>query len=64
MLKKCTCSISNYKIEPETIAPPTDMSYNIIFEIVKQNQEFKELLIEQNKENQKLQQQLPTVNEI
>ena len=55
--KKC-CSISNYKIEPETIAPPTDMSYNIIFEIVKQNQEFKELLIEQNKENQKLQQQL------
>jgi hypothetical protein len=35
-----------------------DMSYNIILEIVKQNQEFKELLIEQNKENQKLQQQL------
>jgi hypothetical protein len=35
-----------------------DMSYNIILEIVKQNQEFKELLIEQNKENHKLQQQL------
>ena len=42
-----------------------DMSYNLILEIVKQNQEFKELLIEQNellieqnKENQKLQQQI------
>jgi hypothetical protein len=37
---------------------PLDMSYNLILEIVKQNQEFKELLIEQNKENQKLQQQI------
>jgi len=46
--------------EPTTTEnlPPLDMSYNIILEIVKQNQEFKELLIEQNKENQKLQQQL------
>jgi len=35
-----------------------DMSYNIILEIVKQNQEFKEILMEQSKENQKLQQQL------
>lgn len=43
--------------EPSSI-PVMDMSYNIILEIVKQNQEFKELLIEQNKENQKLQQQL------
>ena len=41
-----------------TTNPPIDMSYNVILEIVKQNQEFKELLIEQNKENQKLQQQL------
>jgi hypothetical protein len=42
-----------------------DMSQNIIFELLKQNNEFKELLVEQNKqmiekntENQKLQQQL------
>jgi len=42
-----------------------DMSYNIILEIVKQNQEFKEIIMEQHKhmietniENQKLQQQL------
>jgi hypothetical protein len=48
------CNIQEQIIQPLT----TDMSYNIIFEIVKQNQEFKELLIEQNKENQKLQQQL------
>ena len=52
--KSCT-SQEPTKIE---IAPSLDMSYNIILEIVKQNQEFKELLIEQNKENQKLQQQL------
>jgi len=38
--------------------PVIDMSYNIILEIVKQNQEFKEILMEQSKENQKLQQQL------
>jgi hypothetical protein len=55
--KKCS-AISNYKMEPETITQPVDMSYNIILEIVKQNQEFKELLIEQNKENKKLQQRL------
>jgi hypothetical protein len=47
----------NFQEEPSSI-PVMDMSYNIILEIVKQNQEFKELLIEQNKENQKLQQQL------
>jgi hypothetical protein len=35
-----------------------DISYNIILEVIKQNQEFKELLIEQSKENKKLQQQL------
>jgi hypothetical protein len=53
---KKTC---NEQEPATTINPlPIDMSYNIILEIVKQNQEFKELLIEQNKENQKLQQQL------
>jgi hypothetical protein len=31
-------------------AIPIDMSYNIILEIVKQNQEFKELIFEQNKQ--------------
>jgi len=31
-------------------ALPIDMSYNIILEIVKQNQEFKELIFEQNKQ--------------
>ena len=51
---KKNCNIQEQIIQP----PPTDMSYNIILEIVKQNQEFKELLIEQNKENQKLQQRL------
>ena len=51
---KKNCNIQDQIIQP----PPTDMSYNIILEIVKQNQEFKELLIEQNKENQKLQQRL------
>jgi hypothetical protein len=51
---KKNCNIQEQIIQP----PPTDVSYNIILEIVKQNQEFKELLIEQNKENQKLQQQL------
>jgi hypothetical protein len=35
-----------------------NFSPNMILEIVKQNQEFKELLIEQNKENAKLQKQL------
>lgn len=49
-------------MQPQII---NDMSYNIILEIVKQNQEFKELIIEQHKymvetnnENKKLQQQL------
>ena len=59
---KKTCSDQ----EPTTTNTiPIDMSYNLILEIVKQNQEFKELLIEQNellieqnKENQKLQQQI------
>jgi hypothetical protein len=49
--------VCSYQEEPLNI-PVMDMSYNIILEIVKQNQEFKELLIEQNKENQKLQQQI------
>ena len=38
--------------------PNSDVSLNVILEIVKQNQEFKEILIEQNKENKKLQEQL------
>ena len=51
--KTCNCQ------EPVTTNTiQLDMSYNLILEIVKQNQEFKELLIEQNKENQKLQQQI------
>uniref|UniRef100_A0A6C0B122 C2H2-type domain-containing protein n=1 Tax=viral metagenome TaxID=1070528 RepID=A0A6C0B122_9ZZZZ len=35
-----------------------NLSPNMLLEIVKQNQEFKELLVEQNKENAKLQKQL------
>jgi len=50
--------VCNFQDKSSTTTTPTDMSYNIILEIVKQNQEFKELLIEQNKENQKLQQRL------
>jgi hypothetical protein len=50
--KKCTSH------EDNSNTAIMDMSYNIILEIVKQNQEFKELIIEQNKENQKLQQRL------
>jgi hypothetical protein len=52
---KKTC---NAQEQVATNTMPLDMSYNLILEIVKQNQEFKELLIEQNKENQKLQQQI------
>jgi hypothetical protein len=56
--KKCkNAPKSAENIEPFNV-PVMDMSYNIILEILKQNQEFKELLIEQSKENQKLQQQL------
>jgi len=47
----------SFQEDPSSM-PVIDMSYNIILEIVKQNQEFKELLMEQSKENQKLQQQL------
>ena len=69
-----TCEICNKKYKDRTglwyhskkcLKPQSDISHNIILEIVKQNQEFKELLTEQNKqmgehmrENAKLQQQL------
>jgi len=60
---KKTCCSDQEPVTTNII--PLDMSYNLILEIVKQNQEFKELLIEQNellieqnKENQKLQQQI------
>ena len=53
--------VCNAKEDPMVL----DMSQNIIFELLKQNNEFKELLVEKNKqmiekntENQKLQQQL------
>jgi hypothetical protein len=49
--------VCSFQEDPSNM-PVIDMSYNIILEIVKQNQEFKELLMEQSKENQKLQQQL------
>lgn len=52
---KKTCTFIDDEMQNFQVS---DMSYNIILEIVKQNQEFKELIIEQNKENQKLQQQL------
>jgi hypothetical protein len=58
---KKICNVQD--VDPNIL--PIDMSYNIILEIVKQNQEFKELIMEQHKhmietniENQKLQQQL------
>ena len=52
---KKTCAFND---DENINIPVMDMSYNIILEIMKQNQEFKELIIEQNKENQKLQHQL------
>jgi len=39
---------NNQEVVPNAL--PIDMSYNIILEIVKQNQEFKELIFEQNKQ--------------
>jgi len=43
---KKICNVQ--EVVPNTL--PIDMSYNIILEIVKQNQEFKELIFEQNKQ--------------
>ena len=43
---KKNCNVQ--EVFPNAI--PIDMSYNIILEIVKQNQEFKELIFEQNKQ--------------
>ena len=37
-------------IVPEQIAPPPTMDASIVLELLKQNQEFKELIIEQNKQ--------------
>jgi len=56
--KKCQKAPKSAENNEPFNMPVMDMSYNIILEIVKQNQEFKEILMEQNKENQKLQQQL------
>jgi len=56
--KKCQKAPKSAENNEPFNMPVMDMSYNIILEIVKQNQEFKEILMEQSKENQKLQQQL------
>jgi hypothetical protein len=50
--KKCSESIANNSVEEETVAPSNDMFMILLnqnMELIKQNQEFKNLLAEQNK---------------
>lgn len=55
-LRDAVYSGSEHNISPEVIEK--EETHTALFELIKQNQEFKELLVEQQKENQGLQKQL------
>jgi hypothetical protein len=47
---KRSCSLENTLVESEIEKPDSPVSMNLILDILKQNQEFKDLIIEQNKQ--------------
>jgi hypothetical protein len=57
-LYKHLSGLSRHKNTCKVTEKPPEKSNVVIIELLKQNQEFKEILMEQSKENQKLQQQL------